>query len=197
MIGYLNGTIVWSDNSKIILSVNGVGYEVYYPNYIASNEYGSSMALYIASKISEYGQALYGFNSIEEKLIFEILDNIKGVGSKAIFTIMSILEIKTFSQLKDIELDDLTKLPGVGRSTAQKFLLGLSTKIKKDFDLEKVKTVNNKSAIESTYKNEIELLVEWGMRRVDIVEFIANNKESFEGKSSESVIKLILQNFRK
>lgn len=196
MIGYIEGTLIWSTTNLIILSVNGLGYEVYFHNNFTHSDYGLIKKVFISHKISEYGETLYGFESIEEKLIFENLENIKGVGSKVIYTIMSELVIKSASDLPSISLDSLVKLPGVGKSTAQKFLLGLSNKLKKEFDLESLKSETS-DELEKKYKNEIELLVEWGMRKSDLVAFIKDNQSSLADMNSDQLIQTILKSFKK
>jgi Holliday junction DNA helicase RuvA len=195
MIGFLKGTIVWADQRNIILSINGLGYEVNCYNEFTTSDLGKEIALFITQKISEYGQSLFGFKTIEEKIIFESLDSIKGLGSKVVFTIMSELKVSGISDLQNLNLDQLVKLPGVGKSTAQKFLLGLSNKLKKEFDLEKLKETSADFA--SKYKGEIDLLVEWGMKKSELLDFLKENSEFIEGKSSESIIQLVLKNFRK
>lgn len=195
MIGFIEGKIIWADNNTVIVSANGIGYEITFRNNITISEYGTEFRLFITQKISEFGQAMFGFRTIEEKMLFENLESIKGVGAKVIFTILSSLEITTYAQLQNLKLEELVKLPGVGKSTGQKFLLGLSSKLKKEFELEKM--IDNKVEIEKRFKGEIDLLVEWGLRKNDLVSFIKENQLLFEGKSSEQVIQLLLKNFNR
>lgn len=194
MIGFLKGKIIYRDSSRVIINVKNTGYEVYFRLHSEEYNLHEEIPLYIVQKYSEYGVSLYGFKSIDEKIIFEILDSIKGVGSKAIFAIMNALDITSPSQLKNLKLDELTKVPGVGKSTAQKFLLGLSSKLKKDFVIEDDEPAKSKDKIDVQFKNEIALMVEWGMKKSDIIDFIKENKDSLEGKKSEEIIKFILKN---
>jgi Holliday junction DNA helicase RuvA len=180
----------------VIISANGIGYEIAYPNNYVVSEYGETRRLFLSHKVSEYGESLFGFASIEEKIIFEQLENLKGIGSKAIFTIMSILEIRTIADLQNISLDQLVKLPGVGKTTAQKFLLALSNKLKKEFNLEYQDKAAQKD-VESEYKNEIALLVEWGMKKSELIHYIKENKPQLEGKNSDQVIQHLLKAFRR
>src|SRR5687768_13698099 len=128
MIAYLKGKIKYTDTKVIILDVQNVGYEINFLNNFTRSDFGSDLEVYIVQKFSEYGVSLFGFSTMEERIIFEVLDNIKGIGSKSIYAIMSLLEIRTASDLQKISLNDLVGLPGIGKSTGQKFLLGLSTK---------------------------------------------------------------------
>jgi holliday junction DNA helicase RuvA len=196
MISYLEGKLIWSDKSSVIVSPAGIGYEVNYENSYVVSEYGSIVRLFITHKISEYGESLYGFLTIDEKIIFDQLENIKGIGSKAIFTIMSSLQIKTISDLQNISLDQLVKLPGVGKATAQKFLLALSGKLKKEFSLEYQDEAKNKD-IETLYKSEIELLVEWGMKKSELVAYLRDNSEVLAETNSDKLIRRVLKDFKK
>lgn len=131
---------------------------------------------------------MYGFVTMEEKLIFEVLDDIKGVGSKVIYSILVGCEVKTFSDLQKITLDELVKLNGVGRATAQKFLLGLSNKLKKEIDLEKLTQENGKRQKPLQFAQEIETLVSWGMKQNDLETFVTEHEHELKGMNSEQFI---------
>lgn len=196
MIGYLNGKLIWANANSIIISVNGIGYEINYFNNLTSSDFGQNTELFITHKISEFGQTLFGFKTIEEKIIFEELDNIKGVGSKAIFNIMSTLEIDSFAKLQTLKLDQLTAVKGVGKSIAQKLLLGISTKLKKDFDLNPENTPLNSKEIEKEYNDVINMLVEWGYKRKDLITFLAQNTDEIKGKNVEKIIEFTLKKLK-
>lgn len=196
MIAFIEGKLIWADRDTAIIAAQGVGYTIHIKNTWTSSEFGTEKRLFLSHKISEYGETLYGFETIDEKMIFEQLENIKGIGSKAIYTIMSDLQLRTVSDLQSIVLDQLVKLPGIGKTTAQKFLLGLSNKLKKDFNLEYEEKVQ-KQEIQTQFKNEIELLVEWGMKKNELLDFIKENPDLFANKNSDQVIQILLKNFRK
>jgi Holliday junction DNA helicase RuvA len=196
MIGYLEGKLVWSSQDMVIISVQGLGYEVSYKNNFALSDLGCDIKLFIVHKISEYGQTLFGFASSMEKVIFESLDNIKGIGSKVIFAIMTEKEIKTFSHLQVLTLDDLVKIPGVGKSTAQKFMLGLSNKLKKEIDLEDMQG-EIPSNLEKVYENEINVLVEWGINKKSILSYLRDNKEGLSEYNGKLLIQNVLKEFGK
>lgn len=196
MIGYLEGKVIWADQSNLIISVNGLGYEVNFSNEFSSSDFGNELKIFITHKKSEYGESLFGFSTLQEKIIFESLDSIKGVGSKVIFTIMSQINIKSFSDLQDLKLDDLVKLPGVGKSTAQKFLLGVSNKLKKEINLEEIEGTT-KENIEDRYKGEIELLVEWGIKKTQLLSYLKENNHLLADKDSSLIIQTVLKNLGK
>lgn len=195
MIGYLSGRIVWANKNNIILDVNGVGYEVNYKNNITVGDFGTSKKIFITRRISDFGEVQYGFDSVQEKLIFETLLTIKGIGPKAISQIMHDLGIKNIGDLKQITLDKLVKVDGVGKTTAQKFLLGLSTKLKTEFDMEKINSSDEKN-IENKFDDVINVLVEWGVKKKNIVEFLHKNIDVVEKMKTEKVIEYVLKNMK-
>ena len=197
MIGYLEGKLVWASQDMVIISVQGLGYEVNYKNNFALSDLGSDLKLYIVHKISEYGQNLFGFSSSIEKVIFENLDNIKGIGSKIIFGIMSEKEIRTFSDLQTLTLDELVKIPGVGKSTAQKFLLALSNKLKKEISLDEIEANNESNNLEKIYENEINVLVEWGINKKSVLAYLKENKSQLSNYDGRLLIQNILKEFGK
>lgn len=196
MISYLHGQLIWAGSNVIILSVNGLGYEVNFYSNLTTSDLGSELRIFTTHKISEYGQVLYGFSSIEEKIIFEELINIKGIGAKVVFTIMGALEINSWEKLQTVKLDDLTKVQGVGKSTAQKLLLGISTKLKKEFVIESESIKVNNKTIEIKYSEVITMLEEWGIKKKTLVEFFGINDGELEGKATEKIIEYTLKNLK-
>jgi len=193
MIAYINGKLVFASEITAIVSVGGLGYEVYYKNNFVNSDFGSEIELFITHKSSEYGDSLFGFKTIEEKILFEDLTNIKGIGSKIVYSIMSELNIRTYSDLYNLKLDVLTKISGVGKNTAQKFLLGISSKLKSDFVLE---SQNDSVDISKKFDEIIETLVGWGMKKAHLIEFISKNYNEISGLSNEKAIQFILKNMK-
>lgn len=196
MIAYLNGKLIWADKNGVILSVNGLGYEIAFTNEYIISDFGKNLELFISHKISEYGQTLFGFKSIDEKIIFEELNNIKGVGSKVIFVAMSALNLDSWSKIQTLKLDDLVKINGVGKATAQKLLLGISTKLKKDFDLGATVSKTTIKEVEKKYSDVISMLEEWGIKKKNLIEFFTINDSELEGKTSEKIIEYTLKNLK-
>lgn len=193
MIAYISGKIIWANREIVLIEASGIGYEINYRNSISRREYGSIKSLFLSHKISEFGEVLYGFASLDEKMIFESLSSIKGIGPKVIFQIMHDLKIRTISDLSKITLENLLEVDGVGKTTAQKFLLGLSTKFKKEFGIAKV-TSNEFRNIEAKFEDSINVLVEWGVKRKNIVEFLNKNYDVVANLKTEKVIEYVLKN---
>ena len=135
MIAYLKGTLVHINQDSIIIDVNGVGYKVYIPSYSLGPDIniGSEIKVYTHFYVRENMQDLYGFLTMEELKMFEQLLTVSGVGPKAAVSIVSVISPSDFALLVLSEnADNLTKAPGIGKKTAQRIVLELKDKIKKE-----------------------------------------------------------------
>lgn len=131
MLAYLKGVVIFRDlKGRIILDVQGVGYEIFIPsNQISSIKLDDVAEFWIYSHIREDVFSLYGFFLEKEKKVFSSLLSINGVGPKLALSILSSCE---FEQLIDwIEsenVESLCRLPKVGRKKAQTMILSLKGK---------------------------------------------------------------------
>ena len=132
MFAYIKGTLEEVHPQKVVLEVDGIGYEIMVPESILPKlpETGSQIKLYTYINVREDIQELYGFYNREEKSIFEQLITVSGIGPKVSMAILSVL---TPAQLAlAIVTDDVKTLctaPGVGKKTAQRMVLELKEKI--------------------------------------------------------------------
>ena len=132
MIGSLKGTVdsLGIDNC-IIETAGGVGYRVFMPAaQLAQLTQGASVRLHIHTAVREDAIVLYGFLSREYYDLFELLLTISGVGPKMALGILSAVKPDAFYlavQSRDIKV--LTKLPGIGKKTAERLLLELKDKV--------------------------------------------------------------------
>lgn len=130
MIGYIEGKVVFSDGIESLISTNsGIGYQVYFHQVLAE---GASISLYTSQIVRENSLELYGFNSLKEKKLFELLTSVKGVGPKSAFNLISALGFEAITQA--ILFDNkktLSSAPGVGPKAAAQIILDLSSKINK------------------------------------------------------------------
>lgn len=134
MIAYLEGTILekWED-ACLILVGNGVGYEVRLPSHTWAGlpDRGGRMALHIGHVVREDAQELYGFSSFEERRTFEILLSISRVGARTALAILSLFRPDDLRrQVLDDDALSLTRVPGIGKKTAQQIFLELKYRLK-------------------------------------------------------------------
>ncbi|HYR88398.1 MAG TPA: Holliday junction branch migration protein RuvA [Terriglobia bacterium] len=131
MIAHLRGKLVHKDPARVIVDVNGVGYEVYVPltTFTALPESGSDVSIDIHTHVREDVIALYGFSTRRERMIFEKLMTISGIGPKLAVTILSGGSVEGLvGAIKRSDLARLTAIPGVGKKTAERIILELKDK---------------------------------------------------------------------
>jgi Holliday junction DNA helicase RuvA len=131
MIGRLSGILLEKNPPQILLDVQGVGYELDVPmstfyNLPALHE---KVVLHTHFVVREDAQLLYGFATNEERLAFRQLLKISGVGPKLALSVLSGLSLGDLAAaVANKEVGRLTKIPGVGKKTAERLLLELQGK---------------------------------------------------------------------
>ena len=132
MIAHLRGKLAQKDPARVIVDVNGVGYEVLVPltTFTGLPETGADVSIDIHTHVREDIIALYGFSTRRERTIFEKLMTISGIGPKLAVTILSGGSVEQLiTAIKRGDLARLTAIPGVGRKTAERIILELKDKL--------------------------------------------------------------------
>lgn len=132
MISYLKGTIKVKDQDFAIIIVGDIGYKVFtLERDLAGLEVGDTAEFFTYHYVREDDARLYGFVSREDQKMFELLFSVTGIGPKSA---MGILNMATVDSIKSaIAKSDttlLTKVSGVGKKTAERVILELSSKVK-------------------------------------------------------------------
>ncbi|MBE3520262.1 MAG: Holliday junction branch migration protein RuvA [Firmicutes bacterium] len=131
MISELRGTVLACRGSKIVLDVNGVGFEVNVgPDRASAYRPGQEARVFTRLIFREDGLYLYGFQAEEERAVFDLLLTVRGIGPKQALALAAFLEPSDFYRAV-LSQDDATlaKCPGVGRKTASRILVELRDKI--------------------------------------------------------------------
>ena len=131
MIARLNGTLIEKSPPQVIVDCNGVGYEVEVPMSTFYNlpEIGNKIQLLIHFVVREDAQLLYGFGSEQEKSTFKQLLKVNGIGAKSALSILSGVSIDDLVEaVNRQEVGMLTRIPGIGKKTAERLLLELKDK---------------------------------------------------------------------
>lgn len=132
MIGSLRGKLLVREPNEMIIEVAGVGYRVSVSPDVSARlgEVDSDVFLHIHHHIREDAQHLYGFIELEERLTFETLLSAHGVGPSLAMAIMSVHDpIELRRCVYEEDLAALCLVPGVGKKTAQRLLVELSSKL--------------------------------------------------------------------
>lgn len=132
MIAHLRGRISEKHPNRVVVDVNGVGYDVFVPlsTFYGLGEPGGSVALRIHTHVREDALALYGFATPLEQDLFERLIGVSGIGPKLALAVLS--GIEPADLMRAIERGDvarLTSIPGVGKKTSERIVLELKDRL--------------------------------------------------------------------
>ena len=132
MIGQLRGRLAEKRPNQVLVDVGGVGYLVQVPlsTYASLGELHTEVALLIHTHVREDALALFGFMSAREKHFFELLISSSGVGPALALKILSGMSVEELvPAIRGGDLVRLTKIPGVGRKTAERIVVELKDKL--------------------------------------------------------------------
>ena len=132
MIGRLSGTLLEKNPPQVVIDVHGVGYEVDVPMSTFYNlpGNGEKVTLLTHFVVREDGHFLFGFASEAERFAFRQLVRISGVGARMALAVLSGLSVADLAQaIARQEAGRLTKIPGIGKKTAERLLLELKGKL--------------------------------------------------------------------
>jgi holliday junction DNA helicase RuvA len=132
MIAHLSGKLLSKHPNQIVVETCGVGYEVNIsvPTFSELPASGSEVALHIHTHVREDVIALYGFLRPAEKQLFEKLMTVSGIGAKLAITILSGMAADEMaSAIRGNDVARLTRIPGIGKKTAERMVLELRDKV--------------------------------------------------------------------
>ncbi|HTS22945.1 MAG TPA: Holliday junction branch migration protein RuvA [Casimicrobiaceae bacterium] len=135
MIGRLSGTLVEKNPPQILLDVQGVAYEVDVPMSTFYNlpNLGEGLTLFTHLVVREDAHLLFGFGSESERRAFRQLIKISGIGARTALSVLSGLSVAELAQAVTMQdAGRLTKIPGIGKKTAERLLLELKDKLGAD-----------------------------------------------------------------
>ena len=133
MIGRLRGNLLEKQPPELLIEVSGIGYEVQMPMscFYELPEIGTEAIIYIHYVVREDAQLLYGFNTKKERALFREVIKANGVGPKLGLAILSGMTASQFVQSVEREdISTLVKLPGVGKKTAERFVVEMKDRLK-------------------------------------------------------------------
>jgi Holliday junction DNA helicase RuvA len=132
VIAHLRGTIHEKHPNRIVVDVNGVGYDVFVPlsTFYGLGDAGAGIALRVHTHVREDALVLYGFATLVEQELFERLISVGGIGPKVALAVLSGIEPQDL--IRAIERGDvarLTAIPGVGKKTSERIVLELKDRL--------------------------------------------------------------------
>jgi Holliday junction DNA helicase RuvA len=197
MIGRLQGTILEKQPPSILIDVQGVGYELEasMSTFYQLPECGENITLHTHLVVREDAQLLYGFYSLSERQMFRNLIKISGVGPKLALTILSGMSAEDFSRcIMDGDSKALTRLPGVGKKTAERLVIELKDRLEKDDSIKLPGSTGTTASIErqaNPVNDAVSALISLGYKAQQASQMIRDI--DVEAKSTEEIIRAALQ----
>lgn len=197
MIGRLQGTILEKQPPSILIDVQGVGYELEasMSTFYQLPECGENITLHTHLVVREDAQLLYGFYSLSERQMFRNLIKISGVGPKLALTILSGMSAEDFSRcIMEGDSKALTRLPGVGKKTAERLVIELKDRLEKDDSIKLPGSTGTTASIErqaNPVNDAVSALISLGYKAQQASQMIRDI--DVEAKSTEEIIRAALQ----
>ena len=193
MIAYIHGTIAEKSPTRIVVDVNGLGYEIHIPvsTYEKLPAAGERIRLLTYLHVREDILQLYGFGSEEQRALFLELISISGIGPRTALGVLSKVSVSDFTAaVLNENFSLLTQIPGIGKKTAQRLVMELKDKLQRG-----VEPITSSSWQSLNVAEEAVLaLVSLGYRQIEAQKLV-NQVLAAEKQvpSVESLIKKALQ----
>lgn len=201
MIGSLRGQLIEKQPPEILVEVGGVGYEIQMPMSCFFNlpPVGSEIKIVTHFVVREDAQLLFGFNTKNERALFRELIKINGVGPKLGLGILSSMDgVEFITCIENKDAVSLTKLPGIGKKTAERLIIELEDRLKgwlEEHDAVNVTTTNQENNFAKPCLNAkaeaVSALLALGYKEVLATKMI--NKIYKAAMSNEELIKAALK----
>lgn len=148
MLAYIKGELAIKARGYIVIDVGGLGYKVFMSELAMENvgKIGDVIKVHTYYRVMEDDISIFGFNTAEELRLFELLISVSGVGAKTAITMLGTVEPSDFAiAIISNDINTLKKLPGIGAKTAQRIVLELKDKLKKEQQIEELSIASSKS----------------------------------------------------
>ena len=135
MLAYVKGELVQKQIGYVVIDVGGLGYKIFMsePSIDEIGNIGDTVKVHTYYRVSEDDISLFGFNTQEELRMFELLISVSGIGAKTAIAMLACIEPSQFAiAVISNDIDTLKKIPGVGPKSAQRIVLELKDKMKKE-----------------------------------------------------------------
>ena len=142
MLAYIKGKLEMKMTGYVVIDVGGLGYKVFMSEVGIENigNIGDTVKVHTFYRVREDDISIFGFNTLEELKMFELLLGVSGVGAKTALTMLAVCEPSDFAlAVISEDVKALTGIPGIGPKSAKRIILELKDKIKKEQEIENIK----------------------------------------------------------
>ena len=157
MLAHIKGTLEMKTQDYVVIDVGGLGYKVYMSTSGMDElgDIGQIVKVYTYYRVREDDISIYGFNSNEQLRMFELLLSVSGIGAKTALTMVAVTDPSEFAiAIISDDVTYLTQIPGIGAKSAQRIILELKDKMKKENTITKSKDAKIKVAVLDNSKVE-------------------------------------------
>jgi Holliday junction DNA helicase RuvA len=196
MIAHLRGKLLAKYPNQAIVETSGVGYDVTIsvPTFSDLPALGAEIALHIHTHVREDIIALYGFLRPSEKLLFEKLITVSGIGPKLAITILSGMPADEMVRaIRGNDIARLTRIPGIGKKTAERMVLELRDKLPETGP----SSTPVAPAMNATEEDVLSALVNLGYQRAAAEKALAATAKEGEGKPFDQMFRSVLSRLSK
>ena len=182
MLAYIKGKLEMKMTGYVVIDVGGLGYKVFMSEVGIENigNIGDTVKVHTFYRVREDDISIFGFNTLEELKMFELLLGVSGVGAKTALTMLAVCEPSDFAlAVISEDVKALTGIPGIGPKSAKRIILELKDKIKKEQEIENIKNqIENKKSntkIKLAIENDDKL-----QEAISALQVLGYNKEEIE-----------------
>lgn len=193
MIGYLRGEVIYLYTDYVLLDVHGVGYRVFIANSTRQKlRLHEKAQLFTYTSVREDAIILYGFATQEEYDLFLQLLSVSGIGPKVALGILSSITVEGLCRaIQNKQASVLTKLPGIGKKSAERLILELKDKVAFDGGEQELLTIENEAdAGDDMVAEAMAALQSLGYTQAEIAPII---RKTAKYKTTEAIIKASLK----
>lgn len=197
MIAFLRGRVVSSGIDNLVIDISGVGYKVYVPTPVIGSvaDKKDEITIYTYMNVREDAIQLFGFLTEDDLDIFELLIQISGIGPRVALSVLSFMTGSSFIQAVTHEhVEALTKIPGVGKKTAQRVIIELKDKLDKLESKGSVETGGFAPILTNASEDALQALTALGYNSVEakraVGKIISGDTQKL---TTEQIIKLALK----
>ena len=160
MLAYIKGELAIKAQGYIVIDVGGLGYKIFMSELAMDNigNIGEQVKVHTYYRVTEDDISIFGFNTVEELRLFELLISVSGIGAKTAVTMLGCIEPSQFAiAVISGDVNTLKKIPGVGPKSAQRIILELKDKLKKEQQIAELSSAT--STITSEQKNKVRQVI--------------------------------------
>lgn len=147
MLAYIKGSLEMKTKNYIVIDINGLGYKVFMsePAINTIGEIGDIVKVHTHYRVREDDISIFGFKTLEELRLFELLLSVSGVGAKSALAMLACIEPSDFAiAVISDNVKLLTQIPGIGPKSAQRIILELKDKLKAEQNSEAIENASAK-----------------------------------------------------